>query len=176
MKAIFATMIVMLLVGCATIIGSNSAWVSFRSQPPGAKVVVTDESGATFTTTTPSKLDLTKANGHYFGKEHYTASFTLPGYQNMSVPLTENVNGWYFGNILFGGVIGMVLVDPWNGGMYSFKDSEVSVSLCKITDTQCVQPIDTTESKHATKVIAKSKALEKELHCTDQEMKDGSCQ
>lgn len=33
------------------------------------------------------------------------------------------VSGWYIGNILFGGLIGMIGVDLATGGMYVFPDS-----------------------------------------------------
>lgn len=37
--------------------------------------------------------------------------------------IVSTVNGWYIGNILFGGVIGLLAVDPATGAMYSFPDS-----------------------------------------------------
>ncbi|PZQ54458.1 MAG: hypothetical protein DI563_32710 [Variovorax paradoxus] len=33
------------------------------------------------------------------------------------------MSGWYIGNILFGGLIGMIGVDPAPGGMYVFPNS-----------------------------------------------------
>jgi len=29
-----------------------------------------------------------------------------------------SLNGWYFGNIIFGGLIGLLIVDPATGAMY----------------------------------------------------------
>jgi hypothetical protein len=38
------------------------------------------------------------------------------------------MSGWYIGNILVGGLIGMLAVDPVTGGMYVFPD-QVSAAL-----------------------------------------------
>jgi hypothetical protein len=35
------------------------------------------------------------------------------------------LNKWYFGNILLGGVIGMLVVDPLTGAMYSLDEDYV---------------------------------------------------
>jgi hypothetical protein len=44
-----------------------------------------------------------------------------------SVPLTAKINGWYFGNLLFGGIIvGMLIVDPATGAMWTLKDTVVA--------------------------------------------------
>ncbi|XXQ51474.1 hypothetical protein ACA040_000098 [Xenophilus aerolatus] len=45
------------------------------------------------------------------------------GYADKEITITPTVSGWYIGNILFGGLIGMIGVDPATGGMYVFPDS-----------------------------------------------------
>jgi hypothetical protein len=32
--------------------------------------------------------------------------------------LTSTIDGWYWGNLLIGGIIGMVFVDPLTGAMW----------------------------------------------------------
>ena len=39
------------------------------------------------------------------------------------------MNGWYFGNILFGGLIGMIAVDPATGAMYTLQPKAVDTTL-----------------------------------------------
>jgi len=39
------------------------------------------------------------------------------------------VNGWYFGNVIFGGLIGLLAVDPATGAMYTLKPKEISTTL-----------------------------------------------
>jgi hypothetical protein len=45
-----------------------------------------------------------------------------------SYPITSKIDGWYFANIVFGGLIGMVIVDPATGAMFKLPDA-ASVSL-----------------------------------------------
>jgi len=39
------------------------------------------------------------------------------------------VNGWYFGNILLGGLIGMLIVDPATGAMYRLDSDYINETL-----------------------------------------------
>lgn len=39
------------------------------------------------------------------------------------------MDGWYFGNILFGGLIGFLIVDPATGAMYTLKPDTLNVHL-----------------------------------------------
>jgi hypothetical protein len=39
------------------------------------------------------------------------------------------VNGWYFGNIIFGGLIGLLAVDPATGAMYTLQPRQVETTL-----------------------------------------------
>jgi len=119
-----------LLTGCATILGEKTAVVTVNSVPSGAKVLITDESGlGVFNSTTPTTVTLAKSTGHYWGKKGYIVDLTLTGYKEQKIALTEHVNGWYFGNILLGGVIGMLLIDPWNGGMYTLRPTNINTTL-----------------------------------------------
>ncbi len=110
----------LLLTGCASIVGDKTKLITVNSQPPGSTVLITDESGnAVFKGTTPTTVALEKSTGHYFGAKKYKVLFTQAGYSDSQFTLSEGPNGWYFCNILLGGVIGMLLVDPWNGGMWT---------------------------------------------------------
>ena len=125
----------LLLTGCATIVGSRSQVVTINSEPPGSTVLVTDESGnSIFKGTTPTTVNLEKSTGHYFGAKKYHVQFSLAGYSDKEVTLSESPNAWYYCNILLGGVIGMVAVDPWNGGMWSLSQEDVHPVLAKNAD------------------------------------------
>lgn len=45
------------------------------------------------------------------------------------MPLQANLNPWYFGNLLFGGFIGFLIVDPATGAMWKIEDTMVSTTL-----------------------------------------------
>lgn len=51
----------------------------------------------------------------------------------MIVPVNYKLNGWYFGNLLLGGVIGMLIVDPATGSMWKLDTPPLSVTLLKPT-------------------------------------------
>ncbi len=43
------------------------------------------------------------------------------GFTSKSVALRATLNGWYFGNLLFGGLLGLLIIDPATGAMYKLK-------------------------------------------------------
>ena len=110
------------LAGCASIFNGSTQSVGVRSVPEGATVRVVNRAGETVhVATTPATIVLTRGAG-YFKPESYVARFSKDGYESAEVPIAGRMSGWYIGNILFGGLIGMVVVDPLTGGMYVFDE------------------------------------------------------
>ena len=52
----------------------------------------------------------------------------LDGYETYETTLTRKVSGWVWGNIVFGGLIGLV-VDAAAGGMYKLTPEQISAEL-----------------------------------------------
>lgn len=74
---------------------------------------------------TPATITLSSSEG-YFKPAKYTIEFRRNGVVQ-SVPLSAKINGWYFGNLLFGGIIvGMLIVDPATGAMWTLSDTVVA--------------------------------------------------
>ena len=48
---------------------------------------------------------------------------TKEGYANKELTIVGTMSGWYIGNILFGGLIGMLAVDPVTGAMYVLPET-----------------------------------------------------
>lgn len=48
----------------------------------------------------------------------YRIKVTKPGFNDIYATLQHSIDGWYWGNIIFGGLIGMLIVDPATGAMY----------------------------------------------------------
>ncbi|WP_110686345.1 hypothetical protein [Salinicola aestuarinus] len=119
------------LTGCASIVGDSDQSMTISSSPSDAAVVITDETAKQiFTGTTPTTVTLKKSDGSYFGGKTYHVEIDKPGYQMRQITLTTSPNGWFIGgNILFGGVIGWLVVDPFNGGMYTLSPDEISADL-----------------------------------------------
>ena len=70
---------------------------------------------------TPQTINLKTSSG-YFRGESYTLSFKKGG-STTTVPLDAGISPWYFGNFLVGGVIGMLVIDPLTGSMWTLEDS-----------------------------------------------------
>ena len=74
-------------------------------------------------------LNLKRGSG-YFKSESYTVRFEKPGYAPREIVLAGQTSGWYFGNIVIGGlVVGMLIVDPISGGMYRLSPEKAEVAL-----------------------------------------------
>ena len=109
--------------GCASIFNGQTQPVTIRSEPDGAAVSVSNRAGETIHSgTAPVTLTLKRGAG-YFKAETYKVVLTKPGYADREVTITSTLSGWYVGNILFGGLIGLLAVDPVTGGMYTFPES-----------------------------------------------------
>lgn len=60
------------------------------------------------------------------------------------------MNGWYFGNLLLGGVIGMLIVDPATGAMYRIETDLINETLKKkesVKDTLVVNELQVLDIK-----------------------------
>ena len=65
----------------------------------------------------------------YFKGQSYTLKLELAGYKSTEVELRSTLSGWYFGNILLGGLIGMVVVDPVTGSMWNIEPGKIEQKL-----------------------------------------------
>lgn len=104
---------------CATIIHGTSQDIAIHSTPENAAVVV-DSAPIGHT---PLVYKMSR------NREH-TVTLTLDGYQPETIHLTRSVSGWFFGNILIGGLVG-IAVDAVTGGMYNLKPGELQSALAK---------------------------------------------
>jgi hypothetical protein len=132
-KTLVAVAIATALSGCATIIGSTTQPLTIKSSPEGANVVVINRAGEKIHSgVAPMTVTLNRGAG-YFKPEIYTIKFDKEGYESKEVVVTGQVNGWYFGNIIFGGLIlGMLIVDPNTGAMYSLSTDKVDEALVAV--------------------------------------------
>jgi hypothetical protein len=118
-----AGVVALALSGCASIISGGTQPVTIMSEPDGASVTVTNRTGEKIHNgITPATLTLKRGAG-YFKPETYKVEVKKDGYEPRQLDIVSTVNGWYIGNILFGGLIGFLAVDPATGAMYSFPES-----------------------------------------------------
>lgn len=126
-KLVILLLLPLWLTGCAAIVGNGEETVFIDSTPAGVPFVITDSNGQIAVIgTTPQSVTLRKADGGYFGKLSYTLTLKKEGYYSASMPLESRLSHWYtFGNIIFFGVPGWLIVDPFFGNMYTFKEDNV---------------------------------------------------
>ena len=122
--------------GCATIVHKGPRAIPIDSSPSGAKVSIYDRTNRlVMTNTTPFVAQLPVKFG-YFKSPNYRLDFELPGHTPVSTRIDSSVSGWYFGNLLFGGIIGMLIVDPLTGAMYNLTPEKIEQPLTPAqTDT-----------------------------------------
>jgi len=113
----------LIIAGCATIFKGSSQEIRINSTPAQAKIVVKTTTGATFWEgATPANVLVSKKN-------EYMVTISLAGYKETTVGVThDGIEGWFFGNLLCGGVLGMV-IDLVDGTIYKLAPQEINVTL-----------------------------------------------
>jgi hypothetical protein len=119
----------LLIASCATIVSKTSYPVSIDTKPEGATVSITDKRGKeVYKGQSPSTVVL-KSGAGFFAKAEYQVKVSAPGFAEQVIPVNYKLNGWYFGNLLFGGVIGMLIIDPATGAMWKLDTPPINVKL-----------------------------------------------
>ncbi len=134
MKLTYALLscILLFLSSCATIVSSNQIVTRIDSSPSKLAYKVKDHNGSVVSEgVTPSSATLNRSPS-YFKSGKYTVEISKNGKVVATETVTASLNGWYFGNILFGGLIGMLIVDPISGAMYRMPES-VTVNASSVT-------------------------------------------
>ena len=118
---IVASGLALSLSACASIVSDSTYPVTFDSNPSGAQMRITDDAGnVAFDGRGPTTLTL-KAGDGYFSGARYTVAADMNG-TTTTATLTPSMDGWYIGNIVFGGLIGWLIVDPITGAMYKLPE------------------------------------------------------
>jgi hypothetical protein len=139
--------LVFLLTGCASIVSKSDYPVSLESNPSGATVIITNlKTGKEiYRGKTPCTVTL-KAKAGFFSPARYSITFEKPGYKPQTITIKASLDGWYFGNLLLGGVIGMLIVDPATGAMWKLPE-DISVNLSQMPDSGISMKVNGKEIK-----------------------------
>ena len=117
-----------IFTGCASIVSDSSYAVNIRSTPSEASFTVKDNSGIVIHRgTTPERVELDAGDGFFTGAR-YSVEFQKSNYAPEILDVRPDVDPWYFGNLFFGGIIGLALVDPVTGAMWELPE-DVHVNL-----------------------------------------------
>ena len=129
MASVGALATLILSTSCASIVSRSYYNVTINSVPSEVKVRVLNRKGGEVAAgQTPVTLRL-KASEGFFKSAKYTLEFSKEGYEGKQMPLEASIEPWYFGNLLFGGFIGLLIVDPATGAMWKIEDTSISTSL-----------------------------------------------
>ncbi|WP_431158665.1 PEGA domain-containing protein [Winogradskyella poriferorum] len=133
LTAVFLSCVLLFTTSCASIVSKSNYPITINSSPSDAKITITDKNGKeVYKGNTPAELKL-KAGSGFFSKASYQVKFEKMGYDTKLVPIEFKLDGWYFGNILIGGLIGLLIVDPATGAMYKLDKEYISETLSPST-------------------------------------------
>lgn len=104
---------IMSSAGCATVMTGKYQTIPVTSEPPGVKVRA--DTGETI---------LTPGNFHLIRNQEHTLVAEYPDYEPQQLRLHNKAQGWVWGNILLGGVIGLI-VDCSSGASDELIPKEV---------------------------------------------------
>ncbi|SUT93053.1 Uncharacterised protein [[Actinobacillus] rossii] len=114
-----------LATGCATIVSKSDYPVSITSTPSQVPFEIKNRAGEIVTRGTTPQSVILKAGAGYFKGEKYQVTFRPTGKnrQPQTFVLDTTLDGWYLGgNLIFGGLIGYLIVDPMTGAMYKLPE------------------------------------------------------
>ena len=97
--------------------------VGVSSVPEGAKVTINNQDLGI----TPLFIELKR-------KDEHVVSISLEGYLPTRLTLQRKTSGWIWGNIVFGGLIGLA-VDAITGGLYKLEPAQLSATMVKESST-----------------------------------------
>ena len=114
---------VLFSTGCASIVHQTTQQIPVASNPPGAAVTV----ACGDVHNDPKLVTPTVVTVHR-KPARCGISLAKEGYEPASVDLQREMSGWYLGNVIFGGIIGLI-VDAANGAMYNRKPERIDATL-----------------------------------------------
>jgi hypothetical protein len=117
---------VFIVSGCASIFNGNASMLNIMTNPDNATVTIKgSQSGEKIIQHTPCSITLNK-------NSDYTVAITYAGYQSENIIITRGINGWFWGNLFLGGVVGMV-IDYSTNNMWYHTPSNINIDLTKLS-------------------------------------------
>jgi len=111
---------------CATIMHGTSQDIAVSSNPPNAKVTIDGNSVGN----TPLTTNLSRKSNH-------SVKIELEGFLPYETVIIKKLSGWVWGNILFGGLVGLA-IDAISGGLYKLSPDQVQAELRNKSDNSLV--------------------------------------
>lgn len=118
----FIILVAIIFTGCATIFKGTSQDIVIKSTPEKAHVTIRSSNGEEMLSgVTPISTKLPKKNS-------YMVSIKLDGYKQAIIPISQSLDGWFIGNLICGGIVGMI-IDFADGAMWDLEPGTINVAL-----------------------------------------------
>lgn len=114
---VMAGVFALVIAGCASIVTGTEQSLTFNSEPDGATVIV---AGKTLGKT-PLTVKVPK-------DKNMSLTFEKEGYKPFTTQLSTTLQGWFWGNIVFGGLLGST-TDGISGAMHQYSPDQYFVTL-----------------------------------------------
>jgi hypothetical protein len=138
-----------LIQACASIIKGKSQMMTFKSEPEGATVTVNGR----VIGKTPITTSLEKDTGK-------SVTVEKEGYKTQTMELTTTIEGWFWGNILLGGLIGST-TDGISGAVHQYSPNQYMFNLAPVDES-----VDTSKSDAKMYIVVNYDNILKELNTT----------
>jgi len=123
---VFVCFSLAMITGCASLFNASPSLLNVMTDPQNAKVTITGlQNMERLTKQTPCTVYLNKGSD-------YTVKIELAGYQSEEIPIRRSISGWFWGNLLIGGIIGMV-IDYGTANMWAHEPTGLNIDLSKIS-------------------------------------------
>lgn len=109
----------MLTLGCATIVVGDKQSLTFDSEPAGAQIIM----NGTPMGVTPATITIKKSD-----YQNATVVFKKEGYTDQQATLHTKTTGWFWENILIGGLLGST-TDSSTGSMLEYDPAKFFVTM-----------------------------------------------
>lgn len=120
--------ITIFMSGCASVMCGSEKTINIRSSPSASFEIKDAYNNIVVEDIAPTNVTLKRGRG-WFKAADYKITFRKEGCKQTTVPIQQGLEvGWYIGgNIIVGGLIGWLIVDPLTGAMWNIKDVNVSL-------------------------------------------------
>ncbi|MGR5309558.1 hypothetical protein ACPV34_06780 [Photobacterium damselae] len=119
---VLATVSCLLLSGCGSIINGSTQNMSVKTTPENATISLLSSNGTLIAKSKGSLFYNLKRSDGFFNGADYNLKIDAAGYNTQVIPLVSSASGWYIaGNIVLGGFVGWLIVDPATGGMWTLE-------------------------------------------------------
>ena len=119
-----AGFILFIFTGCASIVSGRQQTISFTSSPDDAVVTIDGKPIGK----TPISTQLQRKGSSQI------VTLEKPGYKTVTFQIKATVNGWFFGNLIFGGLLGSS-TDSSTGAINAYSQDMYNFSLNPIDNS-----------------------------------------